>query len=104
MIVWLNALHTRVRVLSPVMSVLPDQKEMSFLKAKKSKRRWTEDTTKVTASKAMLESAKIPLTSSVSLSVKPSPFIEWSEEEKVKKIRSFPQDIGLQKGENIQEQ
>ncbi len=45
---------------------------MSFLKARKSNRRCTAETAKVTSRRTMLVSAKMPLTSSVSLTVKPN--------------------------------
>ncbi len=49
---------------------------MSFLKARKSKRRWTAETAKVTRSRTMLVSAKMPFTSSVSFRVNPRSCIE----------------------------
>ena len=50
------------------MFVLPFQKLMSFLNARKSNNRCTADTANVTINNAMFVSAKIPFTSSVSFS------------------------------------
>ena len=56
----------------PTMDLLRLQNVTSFLKARKSKRRWTAETVKVSSSRNRLVSTKIPFTSSVSFKVKPS--------------------------------
>ena len=75
--------------------ILPLQKLMSLLKAMKSKSRWTAETPKVTRMRTRMVSAKIPFTSSVSLSVSPNPAMDPRAEVNCKNSLSLPKEIGL---------